>query len=125
MCNPNQLRQCAAFRWSNQVAQVVRTAFFCERLHRGPAPHVSGASTPAAMGDYPGILPCLFGSSDGSRNFMTKLATSQVRLKLRSGGRVVAANIFSVKCFLNAAHVLGALADPLVKPEGVTNPEGY
>jgi hypothetical protein len=116
MCNPNQFRQCAACRWSNQVAQVVRTAFFCEGLHRGTAPHVSGASTLVAMGDYPGILPCLFGSSDGSSNFMTKLATSQVRLKSRSGGRPVATNIFCVKCSLNAAHVLGTLADPLVKP---------
>jgi hypothetical protein len=113
MCNPNQFRQCAACRWSNQVAQVVRTAFFCERLHRGTAPHVSGASTLVAMSDYPGILPCLFGSSDGSSNFM------------RSGDRPVATNIICVKCFLNAAHVLGTLADPLVKPEGVTNPEGH
>jgi len=53
MCNPNQFRQCAACPWSNQVAQVVRTAFFCERLHRGTAPHVSGASTLVATGDYP------------------------------------------------------------------------
>jgi len=66
-----------------------------------------------AMGDYPDILPCLFGSSDGSSNFM------------RSGDRPVATNIICVKCFLNAAHVLGTLADPLVKPEGVTNPEGH
>jgi hypothetical protein len=56
MCNPNQFRACAAFCWSNQVAQVVRTAFFCQRWQRGSAPHVtlavSGASTLVAMGEY-------------------------------------------------------------------------
>ena len=59
------------------------------------------------MVNTPGILPCLIGSSDGSSNFMTKLATSQVRLKSRSGGRALATNIFCVKCFLSAAHVFG------------------
>jgi DNA-binding response OmpR family regulator len=66
--------------------------------------------------NIPSILPCLFGSSCGSSNFMTNLATSQVRHKSRSGGRAVATKIFCAKCFINAAHVLGALADPLVKP---------
>ena len=55
--------------------------------------------------NIPSILPCLFGSSCGSSNFMTKLATSQVRYKSRSGGRAVANNIFCVNA--SSAHVLG------------------
>ena len=60
-----------------------------------------------ATGGYPSILPCLFRSSDGSSNFTTKLATSEVRLKSRSAGRAVATNTFCVKCFLSAVPYLG------------------
>ena len=116
MCNPNQFRACAAFCWSNQVAQVVRTAFSANDGNEARRLTSQWRSQEPQRWwqwvNIPSILPCLFGSSCGSSNFMTKLATSQVRLKSRSGGRPVATNIFCVKCSLNAAHVLGTLADP-------------
>jgi hypothetical protein len=122
MCNPNQFRACAAFCWSNQVAQVVRTAFFCQRWQRGSASHVtlavSGASTLVAMGEY------------------SQYFTVPVRFELRQqqfydqvsnvAGRAVANNIFCANASSMRHTCLGLWQTRYLNPpDGVTNPEGH
>jgi hypothetical protein len=120
MCNPNQFRACAAFCWSNQVAQVVRTAFFCQRWQRGSASHVtlavSGASTLVAIAEYSQYFTVPGRFELRQQQFYDQVSnvagSPQIEVR-RSSGRK---QYILRKCFLNAAHVLGALADPLVKP---------
>jgi hypothetical protein len=114
MCNPGPISTVCGL--SNQVAQVVRTAFFCRRLHRGTAPYVSGASTLVATGDYPRYFAVPVRFERRQQQFYDQVS-SQVRLKSRSGGRAVATNIFCVKCFLMSMRAWG-----FSRPEGVTNP---
>jgi NAD dependent epimerase/dehydratase family enzyme len=121
MCNPNQNSTVCGFLLV-QSGRAGRTygIFFCHRLHQGTAPHVtvaiSGASTLVAMGEYSQFFTVPVRFERQQQQFYDQVSnvagSPQVEIRWSSSRKQYILH----KCFLNAAHVIGALADPVVKP---------